>query len=150
MAKDYGIKWHGKKVFTLATKANVDAMVKAAGIIERDIKKSFTKQGTGRSYKRTKSGKRHYASLPGQPPAIDLGNLRASIMGEIEVKGVGVTGKVGPDVEMLAAKTDAGTDIEYGLYLEVGTKHMAARPYLRPALRRTKKEVKRVFVKANG
>ena len=148
---EFGIdKWHGKKVFTLATAANVEAMQKAALVVEREVKKSFTKIGTGRSVRRTKTGKRHRASRAGQPPAIDTGSLRASISNEVKTSFGFVTGRVGPDIIKLAASTEAGTDIEYGLYLEVGTSKMAARPYLRPALRRTKRKIKRIFDKDNG
>jgi len=32
------VKWYGKRVFTLATEANVAAMRKAALVVERDVK----------------------------------------------------------------------------------------------------------------
>ena len=150
MAKDFGISnWRGKQVFTLATEANVVAMTKAAILLEKDVKENFTLQGTGRASRRTKSGKVHRASTPGQSPAIDLGNLRASIMHSVEKKSLGIEGKVGPDIEHLAAKTAAGTDVNYGYYLEVGTRNIEPRPYLVPALRRTGPKVEKIFKDAN-
>ncbi len=142
------IKWHGRKVFTLATKANVKAMHTAALLLERDIKIHFTLMGTGKEYKRGK--KTHRASMPGQPPAIDLGHLRTSITGDVTVKAGNVIGKVGVDDDYIAAKAPVGTDIKYGLYLEVGTSKMAPRPYLRPALKRTKRKVDKIFRMANS
>jgi len=143
MADSRIVEWNAEKVFTLATKANVSAMKKAAFIVEADVKKHFTLLGAGRTY-----GK-HIASKPGEPPAVDMGVLRASIMSDVSVKGKEVTGKVGPDIEHIAAKTEAGTDVEYGLYLEVGTSKMQPRPFLRPALKRQQKNIKRIFKAAN-
>lgn len=145
---DYGIKWHGKEVFTEATKANVGAMQKAAQFVERDVKMHFTLMGSGRTYKR--GDKIHQAAMPGQPPAIDTGTLRASIMSEVATRAGGVRGRVGPDVQHIAAKAPAGTDVNYGLYLELGTSRMEPRPFLRPALKRTAKTVKKIFIDANG
>ena len=62
----------------------------------------------------------HRASAPGEPPAGDTGYLAAQIGHRMEVHGtvVGI-------VESKAS---------YGLYLELGTRYMEPRPYLRPAL----------------
>jgi len=137
------IKWFGNRVFTLATEANVTAMHKAALLVESDVKQNFTLQGQGRQY-----GK-HTASRPGEPPAIDTGVLRASMMSEVVKSGTNVTGKVGPDVEHIAAKAPVGTNVEYGFYLEMGTSKMQPRPFLRPALHRTRKKVVKIFKEAN-
>ena len=137
------IKWFGNRVFTLATEANVTAMHKAALLVESDVKQNFTLQGQGRQY-----GK-HTASRPGEPPAIDTGVLRASMMSEVVKSGTNVTGKVGPDVEHIAAKAPVGTNVEYGFYLEMGTSKMQPRPFLRPALHRTRKKVVKIFRDAN-
>lgn len=58
-------------------------------------------------------------SLPGEPPAIDEGNLVASITETTSWKGL--------EVGSFIAKTP------YGKWLETGTKHMWARPWLEPA-----------------
>ena len=137
------VKWFGNRVFTLATEANVQAMHKAALLVESDVKQNFTLQGQGRQY-----GK-HTASRPGEPPAIDTGVLRASMMSEVVKSGTNVTGKVGPDVEHIAAKAPVGTNVEYGFYLEMGTSKMQPRPFLRPALHRTRKKVVKIFKEAN-
>lgn len=143
MAKTGITKWHGQKVFTLATEANIKAMQKAAFVVEGYVKNHFTKQGSGRKYSK------YTASRAGQPPAIDTGILRSSIMSDVKVKALNVIGRVGPDIELIGAKSDAGTDVNYGLYLEVGTKNISKRPFLRPALRATRKKVKAIFKKAN-
>jgi len=153
------VKWHGQRVFTLATEANVAAMKKAAALVRDYTKTHFTLQGTGSTVqgvwkpgvgrKRTKTGKIHLAAPPGKPPAIDYGILRASIMSEVEERGMNVEGRVGPDIEHIAAKAGVGTDVEYGLYLELGTRTMKPRPFLRPALRATRHKVIKIFKDAN-
>jgi HK97 gp10 family phage protein len=52
---------------------------------------------------------------------VDTGRLRAS-----------VTYEVGRDSQGLVALV--GTDVSYGPYVELGTRRMSARPFLRPAL----------------
>jgi len=157
---DTKIAWFGQQVFTAATKENIKAMKKATYVIERYIVKNFTIPGTGREYKRGKGkkAKHHKASMAGQPPSVDTGILRASIDSFVDETNVvfgknEIEGKVGPDIDKiengLSAKGRAGTDVEYGYYLETGTKKMAARPYLVPALRACQKKIKKIFVEAN-
>lgn len=52
---------------------------------------------------------------------VDTGRLRASI---------GVSQSAGPD----GAVTTVGSNLEYSLYVEKGTRYQRAQPYLRPAL----------------
>ena len=150
------IKWYGKRVFTLATEANITAMKKAAFLVESDVKQNFTLQGTYQAYRRSRSTGPHWSSAPGEPPAIDIGTLRSSIMHEVEVSGTSVDGRVGPDIEKIAKalrKRGAKADLKavnYGLYLEMGTVNMAPRPYLRPAIKRTSKKVVKIFKEANS
>lgn len=144
--RDVQIRWYGKEVMVAATKANVTAMKEAALMLERYIKKHFTVQGTGRRYKK------HHASLPGQPPAVDLGVLRASVGHAITKKGDKIIGEVGTDIDKMRAhpKFDIGSDVNYGLYLELGTKNMRPRPWMRPALKKNEAEIEKIFKKANS
>jgi hypothetical protein len=52
---------------------------------------------------------------------VDTGRLRASIAWRIERDAIGLHAKV-------------GSNVAYAAYVEFGTRRMAARPYLRPAL----------------
>lgn len=52
---------------------------------------------------------------------VDTGNLRRSITHDVETHDDVIIGQV-------------GTPVHYGPYVELGTRKMAARPYLRPAL----------------
>ncbi len=157
MAVDYKIKWYGKIIFNKATEANVRAMKKAALLVEGYAKESVSKQGTGRFYARSKKGKKiriaittgetdrrfkkrgqtgHRASVPGKPPALDFGNLMNSIQSRVTVGAAVVKGEV-------------GSDIDYALYLEVGTHNMKARPYLRPAVTANKRKINKIFRDSN-
>lgn len=52
---------------------------------------------------------------------VDTGRLRSSITWEIGQDGTTIVGRV-------------GTNVHYAPYLELGTRRMRARPFLRPAL----------------
>ena len=151
------VKWYGREVFTLATKANVRAMEQSAGLVERyakaimgtgasrpDVK--FRRQGKGKSKKKAY----HRPSAPGFPPNIDTNNLRASITHVVTNDGINVKGAVGSDKEVIQARAEAGTDANYGFYLEVGTSRMAARPWLRPSLLKAESEILAFFKRANS
>lgn len=58
---------------------------------------------------------------PGGKPGVRSGTLRRSIAWR-------------PGIDALSPYVDVGTVVVYGPYVELGTKNMAARPYLRPAL----------------
>ena len=149
------LHWYGNRVFTLATEANIKAMEKAANLVVKDVKTHFTGVDVaGEKARRAAGGKvqsggKSPPSKPGQPPAVQTGILRASIMSEVKQSGIEVIGKVGPDIEHIAAKAPVGTNVEYGYFLETGTSKMEARPFLRPALHRTRKDVVKIFRDAN-
>ena len=88
------------------------------------------KKGSYKPYKR--GGKVHWSSQPGQPPAVDTGQLRASITYEIEQILFSITGRV-------------GTNVKYARFLELGTKDMQPRPYLRAAIERNKAEIIKIL-----
>lgn len=60
-------------------------------------------------------------SAPGQPPGVDTGTLKNSILAKAEGKATWVV--------LVGAF--------YGVHLEYGTKRMAARPFVLPAVRKT-------------
>lgn len=86
---------------------------------------------SGRAYQI--AGKTHIASAPGEPPKTRSGRLAGSIF-------------VRPEDGGMAASV--GTNIEYGRYLEFGTKKMAARPWLFPTFERLKNEISRRIMAA--
>lgn len=82
----------------------------------------------GREYKR--GGKMHNPSAPGNPPAIDSGNLVAMITIQRTNEG---------------GRFDSGAP--YAGYLEMGTKYMAARPVYNPTLADMEDEIYRKVFK---
>ena len=88
--------------------------------VEATMKTSMSGAKRGIVYQR--GGKAHQASAPGEPPAIDTGNLVNSVFSE----------KSGPGQALV------GASAEYAEYLEFGTRKMAARPFLRPALEKAR------------
>jgi phage gpG-like protein len=131
--------WYGKereKEIQATLKRNLKT---AAVLLEKDIKVSLVIPGDYRSYKRTKSGKVHWSSSPGHPPARDSGRLSASISYVIEGTGTEMHAKV-------------GTRVEYARALELGCwmwgqrgAHMAPRPFLMPALERCKPRIREIM-----
>lgn len=66
-------------------------------------------------------GTPHVPSSPGEPPRIDTKKLHESIKTETQQDGNTI-------------QTRVGTNVDYGRYLELGTRHILPRPWLRPAL----------------
>jgi phage gpG-like protein len=76
----------------------------------------LSQQGTGRQYKVPGTKNTYYtASSPGQPPAVATGDLKRSI--DVDVSDDGLIGEV-------------GTEIDYGMMLQFGTRNILARPWL--------------------
>jgi len=88
---------------------------------EAAAKRLLSQHGSGRIYRKSRPRRIHQASAPGEPPAPDLGHLRASVGHEVGVDEHGVY-------------AEWGTDLAIGVYLELGTRHMSPRPWLRPSL----------------
>lgn len=99
-----------------------DAMVrKVANDVVSDMVNSFGEPKTGILYRRGKGRKRiHQASADGEPPAVDFGTLSNSI--KIE------------SVKTGTARVNIGA--AHGVHLEFGTRKMAARPFVMPAVER--------------
>lgn len=88
------------------------AVGRKAQMLRNEIVETLSRPGSGKAY-----GK-HVASAPGAPPAVDVGRLRQSITAL----------KVEP------FRWRVGTNVQYALWLEFGTAHIAPRPFIRPAV----------------
>lgn len=94
-----------------------------AMLIANDVKTSIARgPKTGRVYRRRSVA--HQASAPGQPPATDTGKLVGSVVSD----GVGMAAYV--EVRSIYAK-----------WLEYGTRRMAPRPFLIPAVERNRQRI---------
>jgi HK97 gp10 family phage protein len=117
MATFKSLKWYGDDVYKNIHNEQKKRVRQAAIFLESYIKKSF---GTS-------------PSSPGEPPGVDTGRLRNSITHEIEEALWDIIGRV-------------GTNVEYGKWLELGTKDMSPRPYLRRAIEENKQELVNILV----
>lgn len=114
------------------------AVAKACLVVQREIQTSMTNTPTNGSVSYYTHNKKipHHPSLPYNPPAVDTGTLRRSI--SIEVDEENLKGKVG---SVLA-------NPPYGAYLELaeyGSSKMLPRPWLKPAMEKTKADVEEIL-----
>lgn len=98
-------------------------LARRAIAVDTEATRLVHQAGGGRTYRLSNPTRVHRASAPGQPPATDLGMLAASI-----------TWALGRDAKGLFAVVGSG--LRKARWLELGTRRMAARPFLRPALRK--------------
>jgi phage gpG-like protein len=120
--------WHGdalKRKFEGMVGRRLDA---ASIVVQNHAKALISTEGTAkatagrtlRSGRKVRKGSLIYGaspSKPGEPPNVQTGRLRGSVAHE----RVGMVARV-------------GTNVRYGRDLELGTRKMAARPWLRRAL----------------
>lgn len=95
-------------------------------LVENELKKEYSKPGSGRTY--TRRGVSHQASAPGEPPAPDTGQLRARIHHVVGRDAVGEFVEVGVNDPRAAM-------------LEFGTRHIAPRPAFRTTTARMAEQV---------
>ena len=102
-------------------------MQKVVLLLERRIKILISRSNPG--------GK--FPSLPGEPPKVVTGILRSSIASRIEKSATKINGFVGVARSSPAHK--------YGKALELGSRRVKARPYLRPTLYGSYEEIKQII-----
>ena len=115
------IKWHGDKLNTKLKGEMRRAFDRVGLLVAGDIKNSMLGQ-------RGPAGGR-YVSSPGEPPAVQTAYLLGRITHEV----------VGSEAVRV------GTNVEYGKFLELGTQHIAPRPFLLPAVARNRREINAEF-----
>lgn len=148
-------KWNEKPLMKSVTEWQRRVLYNAAIYLVNTIQNSIrrTPRLVGISYQR--GGKEHHPSVPGHPPAVDIGRLIGSISYSTSwagpAKGVvrgkakrkdGVTRpKKVKDIETVVV----GTAVPYGLHLEMGTKDIEARPFLRPAIKKGQRRIAKLI-----
>jgi len=139
------------------------ALLKVGFQLEREIKQIF-KKGTGNIYLKGKNRDIiHQASAPGEPPAVDIGRLRASISTNWTGSGIGrgrVDSQANPEEGVGDPggskrmggqfKVVVGTNVRYAPWLEFGTTRMEKRPFMRPSLDRIKNKVTSLIKRYGG
>jgi HK97 gp10 family phage protein len=78
-----------------------------------------------------------FASRPGNPPHKQTGRLQGSITWELSRRGLFGRG--------LMARV--GTNLTYGRYLELGTRKMRPRPWLRRSINEVKPQIKMILTR---
>jgi len=142
-----------KKALNMMVEENVREALKITGAGLVKIVKDSMQPGSGRVYK--VKGQEHIASSPGQPPAPWSGRLRDSITYHTNfgdkselgpaAKATDAIGK--PKRAMGGYAVSVGSNTPYALTMERGQKikKVAARPYLWPALKRSRNLIKEAF-----
>jgi HK97 gp10 family phage protein len=101
------------------------ALFASAKHVEAEAKKSILSgDKTGRVYKRRTVI--HQASAPGEAPASDTGRLVNSLNSELNTSALEATVTAGKGA------------VKYATMLELGTRYIAARPFMFPALEKSK------------
>jgi len=130
--KPIGLSSLVKKLETITPKQNKAlslALGESAVLIHGEAVKSIlAHKSSGITY-----GK-HTASKEGYPPNSDTGMLVKSIQFDV-------------NYEKITAQI--GTNLNYGLWLEFGTKDMGERPWLRPAFLKMLPKISKIMIRAS-
>ena len=100
----------------------VQRMYAATNEVRNETIRTLSGNRSGRVYRVPGTQVTYVASAPGEPPAVQTGQLRNSVKGRVYTEGASVKGEV-------------GTELMKGLYLEKGTINMAPRPWLERSFR---------------
>jgi HK97 gp10 family phage protein len=141
--------WHGKRIVEILQSELTRRLTASAMLVTRHAKELVGKEGTGvrskgggveptqpRNTKKLKYGA--FPSSPGEPPHKQTGRLQGSITWELSRRGFFGRG--------LMARV--GTNLEYGRYLENGTRRMRPRPWLKRSLDAVKPQIKMILSRA--
>ena len=111
-----------------------ERMLEAVDEVRNATLETLSGSRSGRIYKVPGTGVYYTASAPGEPPAVQLGDLRKSVKGGIEKEGKTVIGFV-------------GSELPKASMLEMGTSKMLPRPWLRPSFEKSSDKIKEIFTK---
>jgi len=134
--KGKNYEWHGKEYQAKIEKGMQRNMDRAAITLVSIVRNSFGDSGvTGTISGATRSQRAANRSKPGAPPHVDTGHLKANVAWMKDVAR--------PLVRKVGTGVGNAKSVGYAMWLEFGTKRMAARPFLRPALKKHKTKLKR-------
>lgn len=130
----YRLNWFGEECERQIRAAVLAWLHAATRTVEARAKKLLGRAGTSKR----KGQARAYGAIrskPGEPPRKQYGTLRASVASEVdEVREVG----------------RVGTNLPYGKHLELGTRKIAPRPWLRRAHIESRSELLRLIGTIKG
>lgn len=122
-----------KKLGVAVRKALEDAVLKNTLLVHSTAVKGIQKKSQGKSATRYHPKRRVTVSRPGDPPNTDRGRSIASVAFNFKPERL---------------EGDVGTNYKVLVWLEFGTRDVAARPWLEPAFRSRKKQMKRNMSRA--
>ena len=96
------------------------AIAEGAFAVHEHAIDAMSEQKSGASVKVSQTGRPHVRSAPGEAPAVETGRLKTSLHVSVASNG--------------RAEADVVAPTAYAAHLEYGTRHMAPRPFLAPAL----------------
>ena len=142
------IEWHGENVKRVINQALERNMRAACIHLQSAVKNLISTRAVIRRT-RGQTGQRgrpvFESSRPGMPPHLRTGTLLGSIQYRVDRGPIGIVGTDRARI-LAGAKTVSPRTVRgYGAYLELGTRKMAARPYLRPALIRERDTLARIL-----
>ena len=109
------------------------SLERATNLVRNEAVESIMRGAkSGGTVTRYNPRREHQVSAAGEPPASDTGFLVSQISSEVKMSANGGTGTV----------TSAAP---YSSALEFGTTNMAARPFMQPALRKSRNKIERIF-----
>lgn len=120
------IKWYPQAHVARMVAKMDQNVLRAAVFLVGDIKRAFPDSGIKNATRAQREANR---SKPGEIPHVQTGG-GGGLKGSIKYE------KVKPTVYKV------GPSVRHGIYLERGTMHMAARPFLRPAMSRNRTTLK--------
>jgi phage gpG-like protein len=134
--------WKGPQFLKQLYQHEGKNLERACIFLKNDIKKTLgvksgpcndkgDRQAKGSTHKGKKRSEGEYnRSQPGEPPHLQCGELRRSMAHEVDKSKM--VGRV-------------GSNKVYARYLELGTRRMAKRPFLKVALLRNRNTIKRIL-----
>lgn len=132
MGAEIKLKFHTKKVVKSIEDAASKKMLEATNVVRTAVLEKLSGSRSGRTYRVPGTRRTYTASSPGQPPAQATAQLRQTIQTSVEGVGRTLVGKV-------------GTPLDYGKFLEFGTRNMGARPWLRKSFLESIDKVKSIL-----
>ncbi len=130
------IRWNDKELRRAIEGQISINLDRAAEFLQGDIQRAFPgsggpigKLGVSKKYRES------HRSKPGEIPHVQSGDLKRSIRWQRD----------GKDKRRIGS-TLRGSPHSYAFYLEFGTRRMAPRPYMRPAMARNRTRLARILV----
>ena len=130
--------FNSKRILSMQEKGVQQGLGFVAIVLQRRIRNRLSRTGTGKQY----AGNRAKSSDDGEPPVAQSGRLRNSWVAASKTIGRKPGKRITLRISQGAGFPEAA---KYAYWLEYGTKHMAARPFIEPSVRTVKPRAAKLF-----